>query len=128
MLLRNRKNIPVARMLRKNLTSEEKHLWFDFLHDFPIRFRRQERIGNYIVDFYCSKAGLAIELDGKWHNEESAQEYDFEREEYLKSLGLIVLRFENVDVHMDFNNVCNLISDTVEARLKQLQLYGRKGK
>lgn len=128
MLPRNRKNIPVARMLRKNLTPEEKHLWFDFLHEFPIRFRRQERIGNYIVDFYCSKAGLVIELDGKWHEEERAQEYDAKRSEYLESLGLVVLRFDNVDVHMDFNNVCNLISDTVEARLKQLQLYGRKGK
>ena len=120
MLPRNRKNIPVARMLRKNLTPEEKHLWFDFLREFPVRFRRQERIGNYIVDFYCSKAGIVVELDGKWHNEESAQEYDFEREEYLKSLGLIVLRFENVDVHMNFNNICNIITDTVETRIKVL--------
>ncbi len=119
MLPRNRNNIPIARALRKNLTLEERHLWFDFLKEFPIRFRKQERIGNYIVDFYCAKASLVVELDGKWHNEEDAQEYDAKREEYLKSLGLIVLRFDNVDVHTNFNNVCNIIRDTVEARIKE---------
>lgn len=118
MLPRNKNNIPIARMLRKNLTPEEKHIWFGFLREFPVRFRRQERIGNYIVDFYCDKARLVIELDGKWHSEAAALEYDAERDAYMKSLGLTVLRFDNVDVRFRFNDVCSTIIDTVESRLK----------
>lgn len=56
-----------ARTLRKQMTPEERHLWYDFLRSYPVRFLRQKVIGNAIVDFYCAKATLAIELDGSQH-------------------------------------------------------------
>ena len=59
-----------ARLLRKNMTKEEKHLWYDFLKDYPVRFLRQKVIDSYIVDFYCHSARLIIELDGSQHYEE----------------------------------------------------------
>ena len=58
-----------ARALRKNMTKEEKHLWYDFLKTYPVRFLRQKVIDNYIVDFYCHSARLIIELDGSQHYE-----------------------------------------------------------
>ncbi len=65
-----------AKKLRKNMTKEERHLWYDFLRQYPVRFLRQKVIDNYIVDFYCAKAKLVIELDGGQHYEESIQRYD----------------------------------------------------
>ena len=59
-----------ARTLRKNMTKEERHLWYDFLKMYPVRFLRQKVIDNYIVDFYCHSARLIIELDGSQHYEE----------------------------------------------------------
>ena len=64
-----------ARSLRKSMTREERRLWFDFLHGYPVRFRRQEIFGNYIADFYCPDARLVIELDGSQHYEEKAVKY-----------------------------------------------------
>ena len=63
----NKDNVHLAKVLRKNMTPEEKHLWYDFLRKYPTRFLRQKVIGNYIVDFYCAKANLVIELDGSQH-------------------------------------------------------------
>ena len=74
-----------ARNLRKNMTKEERHLWLDFLKRYPVRFRRQEIIGNFIVDFYCSSAALAVELDGSQHYEDREKAYDEERTRYLES-------------------------------------------
>ena len=75
----NRKNIPLARELRKNMTPWERKLWYDFLRAYPTRFRRQEVLGNYIADFYCPKAKLVVELDGGGHYEEKQQERDSKR-------------------------------------------------
>lgn len=58
---------PYARELRKNMTKQERHLWYDFLRNYPVRFLRQKIIENYIVDFYCSKANLVIEIDDSQH-------------------------------------------------------------
>ena len=106
-----------ARALRKNGTKQEKHLWYDFLGKYPVRFQRQKTIGSYIVDFYCHKARLVIELDGSQHYEESAKQYDAIRTKYLESLGLQVLRFLNSDIDRHFEGVCGLIDKTVNERI-----------
>ena len=105
-------------MLRKNMTKEERHLWYDFLRSYPIRFLRQKVIDNYIVDFYCSKAKLVVELDGSQHFEETGMAADRERDEYLESLGLKILRFSNSDVDKNFYEVCTVIDNTVKERMK----------
>ena len=63
----NPKLTPNARELRKNMTKEEKQLWYNYLRKCKVRFLRQKVIDNYIVDFYCSKLNLVIELDGSQH-------------------------------------------------------------
>ncbi len=98
-----------ARILRKNMTKEERRLWYEFLRDCEFRFRRQEIIGNYIVNFYCSSAKLIIELDGSQHYEPINKEKDSERTQYLNSQGLRVLRFSNLDVLENFQGVCEAI-------------------
>ena len=70
--------------LRKNMTKEERHLWYDFLKPYPIPIHRQYSFGEYIVDFYCHKAKLVIELDGSQHCEPEKEEYDRKRTEYLE--------------------------------------------
>ena len=81
------------------MTKEEKHLWYDYLNKYPVRFRRQEVIGNYIADFYCDKAKLIVEIDGSQHFDDAAIEYDNKRTKYFNSLGLRVLRFTNHEIH-----------------------------
>ena len=100
---------PRAQELRRNATREENHLWYDFLRNHPLQFRRQKQFGNYIVDFYCSSAKLVIELDGAQHYEEAAQKYDEERTKYLNALGLRVVRFSNRDINERFEGVCQAI-------------------
>ena len=95
-----------AQELRKNMTKEERHLWYNFLKDLPITINRQKVIGNFIVDFYCAQAKLVIELDGSQHFEDKGIEYDAKRDEYLKSLGIKVLRYSNYDVNINFYGVC----------------------
>ena len=63
----NKDIVPTAKMLRKNMTKEEKHFWYDFLRTYPVRFSRQKVLGKYIADFYCAEAKLIIELDGSGH-------------------------------------------------------------
>lgn len=108
------KTKPFAQHLRKNATPEENHLWYDFLHDYPVRFRRQKQIGNYIVDFYCAKAKLAIELDGSQHYSEDGMAHDGERTEVLNRCGVEVLRFCNLDIKQNFEGVCFMIDKKVE--------------
>lgn len=103
-----------AQKLRKNMTKEEKHLWYDFLKNLSVTVNRQKIIGNYIVDFYCAKAKLVIELDGSQHYDENGIKYDFKRDEFLKSLGLNVLRYSNLDVNNRFESVCNDILKYIE--------------
>lgn len=72
----NKSNIILAKTLRKNMTYWERKLWYNFLRNYPIRFQRQKSIGNYIVDFYCAKARLVIELDGGGHYSELQMQKD----------------------------------------------------
>lgn len=103
--------------LRKNMTPEEKHLWYDFLNSYDVSFRRQVVIGNYIVDFYFRKAKLAIEIDGAQHYTSDSIEYDRKRTEYLENCGIKVLRFLNKDINRNFENSCANIDQTVKQRL-----------
>lgn len=107
-------NIPLAKELRKDMTKYEKHLWYDFLHDYPVRFQRQKAIGRYIVDFYCAQAKLIVELDGSGHCEEAQEKYDQERTANLERMGLHVLRFTNLDIARQFRGVCECIHSKVE--------------
>ncbi|MEE1327405.1 MAG: endonuclease domain-containing protein [Oscillospiraceae bacterium] len=103
---RNERNISNARALRKNMTPQERHLWYDFLRYCQPRFRRQELIGSYIADFFCYEANLVIEIDGSQHFTSEMIEKDNARTAYFHSLGLHVLRFDNGQINRDFNGVC----------------------
>ena len=105
-----------ARELRKNQTKEERLLWNAFLSKYPQRFKRQYIIGNYIVDFYCHKASLVVELDGSQHYDPQTQAQDAVRTKYLESLGLKVLRFSNLDVLRQFQAVCQVIDSEAQNR------------
>ena len=115
----NKKIVPTARMLRKNMTKEERHLWYDFLRDYPIRFLRQKILGNYIVDFYCAKAKLVIELDGSGHYTESGEQYDEERRAFLEGYGLTIVRIPNTEIHDNFQSVCEYIEEIIKQSLSQ---------
>ena len=95
-----------SKVLRKNMTKEERHLWYDFLKQLPITVNRQKVIGNYIVDFYCASKKIVIELDGSQHYESKGQESDKKRDEDLEALGITVLRYSNLDVNKNFRGVC----------------------
>ena len=108
---------PFARQLRKNQTKEESLLWYRFLRTYKPRFHRQYIIGNYIVDFYCHKAKLVIELDGSQHYEDAGQYEDAKRDAYLQSLGLLILRIPNNAIHENFRGVCEYIDRIVRERM-----------
>ncbi|MDY3781097.1 MAG: endonuclease domain-containing protein [Candidatus Faecousia sp.] len=95
-----------SRSLRKNMTKEERHLWYDFLKEFPVMVHRQKVIGSYIVDFYIAEKKLVIELDGSQHYSEEGKAYDAERDAFLNAQGLTVLRYANSDVNTQFEAVC----------------------
>lgn len=88
------------------MTKEERKLWFEFLTTLPLHVRKQKMIGNYIVDFYCAKRKMVIEFDGSQHYERTGVESDKVRDEYLKSLGLTVLRYSNHEINSNFEGVC----------------------
>ena len=108
-----------AQQLRKAMTKEERHLWFDFLKTFPLPVHRQKVLGTYIVDFYIAQAKLVIELDGSQHYEDEHQNADHVRDRYLQSLGLTVLRYSNEDVNRRFFSVCSDILLHAESFLTQ---------
>ena len=116
MVEQNQKNTRLSQALRKNQTKEEGLLWYSFLRRYPLQFRRQYKIGNYIVDFYCHKAKLIIELDGSQHFDPVQQEADKQRTDYLEGLGLEVLRFSNAEVTQQFRGVCQKIDLVVKER------------
>ena len=107
-----------SQTLRRNMTKEERHLWYDFLKDYPIQFKRQVPFEQYIVDFYCFQAKLVVELDGSQHYELEEMDYDRKRTAYLEGLGLLVLRFSNLDVTKQFRAVCEMIDNAVQMRLQ----------
>ena len=113
----NRNLAPRAKELRREMTPEEKHLWYDFLRTYPVRFYRQRVIDRCIVDFYCSKAKMSVELDGFQHSLEEIIDYDKERTDILNRYGIFVLRFSNKQIREDFDGVCECIDQTVKDRI-----------
>lgn len=105
----NKKLKPNAQSLRKNMTEEERILWYQFLRMLSIHFYRQRVIGNYIVDFYCPKAKLVIELDGSQHYSEDGLAYDARRDTYLRENGLTILRVSNLEIRKNLSGVADLI-------------------
>ena len=106
-----------ARNLCKKMTKEERHLWYDFLRDYPVRFLRQKVIDNYIVDFYCSKARLIVELDGSQHYEDNGIQYDAMRTNAFEKRNLMVIRIPNNEVMRNFSGVCEHIDTCVRQRM-----------
>ena len=105
-----------AQKLRKNMTKEEAHLWYQCLCSAKYRFRRQYVIGNYIVDFYCHQSKLVVELDGSQHYTPEEKKYDDARTSYLEKQGLKVVRFSNLDIVYRFRDVCENIYQIMEER------------
>lgn len=103
----NKKLTPLSRILRKNMTKEERHLWYDFLKNLPITIHRQKVMGCYILDFYCADKKFAIELDGSQHYEKQGVDHDMARDAYLREQGITVLRYSNLELSQQFEDVCN---------------------
>ena len=114
----NKANIPLAKDLRKNMTPWERKLWYDYLRNYPIRFQRQKALGNFIVDFYCAKARLVVELDGGGHYTTEQAEKDVLRTKELEGMELTVLRICNLDIDRNFSGVC----DYIDLAVKNLSL------
>ena len=118
-LLYEEKLIPYAKDLRKNATKQEKHLWFDYLKYYPLRFQRQKSIDRYIVDFYCARVRLAVELDGSQHQCGKSMKYDEARDETLNRFGIHMLRIANKEVDEHFASACGRIDDEIHELLAE---------
>lgn len=103
---RNVNLVPVAKNNRKNMTLQERHLWYCYLSKHRFHWQRQRVISGFIVDFYCHAAKLVIEIDGKQHYTEQGIAYDTERTKVLEGYGLKVLRYTNKQLAYDFQAVC----------------------
>ena len=117
----NRQLVPLAKQLRKEMTKEERHLWYDYLRSYPVRFSRQKVLGKYIADFYSAEARLVIELDGYQHYENVNIEKDAQRTAFLKNYGLSIIRIPNNEVNRNFRGVCEYIDAAVKQSLSQLR-------
>ena len=115
----NKQLVPFAKQLRKEMTKEERHLWYDFLRTYPVRFSRQKVLGKYIADFYSAEAKPVIELDGSQHYDDGGAEKDAERTAFLDGYGLTVIRIPNNEVVRNFRGVCEYIDATVKQSLSQ---------
>ena len=123
MQIKSNKNlVPNAKKLRKEMTKEERHLWYDYLREYPVKFIRQKILGKYIVDFYCAKAKLVVELDGSQHFEQDMIEKDKNRSTFLEEYGLTVLRVPNSEVNNNFRNVCEYIDYIVKQKTKECDI------
>ncbi len=109
----NKQLVPLARALRKNMTKEERRLWYDFLRNYPVRFSRQKVLGRYIADFYSAEAKLIIELDGSQHYEDENIRKDARRTEFLEAYGLRIIRVANNEITENFDGVCDYIDAVV---------------
>ena len=118
---------PNAQMLRKNMTREERHLWYDFLKSLPVVVHRQKVIGRYIVDFCIPSAKLVIEVDGSQHYTKEGNPADEERDDYLSSQGYSVIRFANSDVNQQFEAVCQDIHNRLSQCLPLERKVPRRG-
>ncbi len=95
-----------ARQLRRNMTPEERKLWYCFLRGLEIPVRRQVVIGPYIADFLIYSKKIVIEADGSQHYEGAGEARDLERDRYLREQGYTILRYPNNDIRFRFSAVC----------------------
>lgn len=109
----NKSLVKNAQVLRKNMTDEEKKLWYQFLKKLPLTVNRQKNIGNYIVDFFIASKKIVIEIDGSQHEWGKGLAADIERDAYLNGLGLTVLRYSNHYLNTNFNAVCDDILENL---------------
>ena len=114
----NKKNIILAKNLRKRATKQEKRLWYSFLCGYRPRFQRQKAIDHFIADFYCHDAKLIIELDGSEHFSDEGMQKDSLRTEILKGYDLTVIRVTNRQINTNFSGVCEFIDDAVQKALR----------
>ena len=115
----NKALVPYAKQLRKDMTKEERHLWYDFLRKHPVRFSRQKVLGHYIADFYSAETKLVIELDGSQHYEDNGAAKDAERTAFLESYGLRVIRIPNNAINQNFRGVCEYLDAEIKQSLSQ---------
>ena len=115
----NKQLVPFAKQLRKEMSKEERHLWYDFLRTYPVRFSRQKVLGKFIVDFYSAEAKLVIELDGSQHYEDENIASDADRTTFLEGYGLTVIRIPNNEVCRNFRGVCEYIDTAAKQSLSQ---------
>ena len=103
-----------SQTLRKNMTKEERRLWYDFLKSLPYTVKRQKVIGEYIVDFCIPQFKIIIEADGSQHYENDGQNDDLQRDMGLAENGYLVLRYSNKDINQHFDSVCQDILNHIE--------------
>ena len=118
----DKKLVHNAKLLRKNMTKEEKHIWYDFLKKIPFTVKRQHNIENYIVDFYIPKKKIVIEIDGLQHTDPKIKAQDSIRTEILQKWGITVLRYSNRDINENFYSVINDIMDKLEIDAEDINL------
>ena len=118
---KNDKLLSIAKILRRNMTRQEKHLWYDFLRQYPLKIYKQRIIDQYIADFYCHSARMVIELDGSQHYTNQGKAQDETRTKVFEGYGIYVLRFSNKDVDDNFEGVCQMIDIVIRERINQLQ-------
>ena len=111
---KNNSMLDRAKALRRDMTPQERKLWFLFLRKYPIKFYKQRIIGSYIVDFYCASSKHIVELDGARHYTDQGKAYDEERSAFLRSCGLRILRFSNSQIDHGFASVCSAIKTAIE--------------
>ncbi len=113
----NPKLVANAAALRRQMTKQERHLWYDYLRGYSVPFYRQKILGHYIADFYCAKAKLVVELDGSQHYENAGMQYDAQRTKELSQFGLKVIRIPNNEVDRNFRGVCEYIDACVKKNI-----------
>ena len=117
----NKKLVSNARILRKNMTPEEKHLWYDFLKRLPFNVRRQHNIENYIVDFYIAEKRIVIEVDRRQHTIPEHRTADEERDKTLAAWNITVLRYSNDSIRNNFNTVTSDILKNLKLNFSDLK-------
>ena len=110
-----------ASAMRKDMTQEERKLWYQYLRSYPVKFRRQRIQAPFILDFYSREAALAIEIDGSQHYTDYGRSYDKWRTNHIEREGISVLRFSNGDIRDRFDGVCIMIDLTVQKRMEELK-------
>ena len=115
-VIKNNQMLERARELRKNMTEQERKLWYLFLKDYPVKIYKQRIIESFIVDFYCAQARLVIEIDGTQHYLPQGEAYDKERSAVIEAYDLKVLRFSNYEIDKEFTSVCEMIDKTIRER------------